>query len=178
MGPMRSMTLLLLVSLTACAGNELEEDDPSPRAAGTVDKRSLYGDPALMPTREGERRRTELALAGAIDRALDVLDVDDRTVNVELDPRTRDPLRVLVVGQVRADAPPDRGEQVAEIVASVVGPLPAPGPTITLARAQDPGAPQRALPWLVAVAFLGLGFNAGVVFDRGRRHWNRRSARR
>ncbi len=41
-----------------------------PASPPAPDKRALYGDPALVPTRAGERAREELALAGSVAAAV------------------------------------------------------------------------------------------------------------
>jgi len=150
-------------------GAEWARDRPRP------DKASLFGDPALLPTREGERARTELAYAGEIESAIRLLQgaVDVR-VDVELTPRLEAPTAAVVarfaaetaLNERRLDIDrilhavlPDGGAARTEIVLSVVEPeRPESGPS---------KAP-------LAIACLGLGFCVGVAFERLRKLGRRR----
>lgn len=127
------------------------------------DKRALYGDPTLVPTRAGERAREELALAGSVAAAVRArADVGALAVEVRL-PAGADPGAVVVAGAVGLPA-----ESVVRIAEGVVGPWSAgrvqvelgPGPTLA-------DAPRARLGWALALALLGLGAAAGVALDRG-----------
>lgn len=141
---------------------------PSPRAAARADKRTLYGDAALVPTREGERARRELALSGQIVAALNVLPaIEEVAADVELggDPSPR----VVVVVRTTGAHDPDRLQplksQVDAIARAIVGAaeihvqVAAPEPT-------PPPAPDRTP--VLALALLGLGVSVGVAIERVR----------
>lgn len=131
-------------------------------ARPTPDKRSLYGDPSLVPTRAGERAREELALAGSIEAAVRArAGVGALAVEVRL-PTGTDPGAVVIAGQVALAA-----EGVARIAEGVVGPWSTGrvqvelGPAPTLAD-----EPPRRVGWALALALIGLGAAAGVTLDR------------
>jgi hypothetical protein len=140
-------------------------DAPPARVASrpAPDKRSLYGDPSLVPTRAGERAREELALAGSVAAAVRArAGAGALAVEVRL-PAEADPGAVVITGEVALAA-----EAVGRIAEGVVGPWSAgrvqvelgPGPTL----ADEP--PPR-VGWALALALIGLGAAAGVALDRG-----------
>jgi len=92
---------------------------PSPTAPRAADKASLFGDPTLVPTRDGEAARRELAESGEITQAIRATDwIDDARVDVE---REDGRARVLVVGRRTAIAPADLDAQVHTIARAVCG---------------------------------------------------------
>jgi hypothetical protein len=136
-------------------------------ARGATDKAALFGDPSLVPTREGERARREVALAQEIEQALGVLpSVTRARVDVELPERPADAdARVLAVvaGEPGADAAAltERTRAVARTVMGpaaaievVSEPIPAPAP---------PAVPMR---WPLLLGVLGLGFFGGTLLER------------
>ncbi len=138
---------------------------PAPRAVSrpALDKRALYGDPTLVPTRAGERAREELALAGSVVAALRArAKVDALAVEVRV-PAGADPGAVVVAGQVALAA-----DEVARIAEGVVGPWSAGRVQVELGPAPAlADEPPARLGWALAVALLGLGAAAGVALDRG-----------
>jgi hypothetical protein len=157
----------LVVAMLAftCVGCPAAPERPElPRRA--VDKQSLYGDAGLVPTREGERIRRELALAGELHHALEQLGLTGVHVDVEL----RDPAGVIVVG--RADPSADVGQ--LEVTIDEFARVLVPDVTTVQVRllqteipAEPPApAPTDARHWLLALACLGLGLSLGVTFER------------
>lgn len=143
--------------LLACA----PEPRPGPIAAAP-DKRALYGDAALVPTRAGERARQELALAGSVAAAVRArAEVGALAVEVRL-PTEDDPGAVVVTGEVGlADA------SVARIAEGVVGPWSAGRVQVELAPARAVASdPPRRPGWALALALIGLGAAAGISIDR------------
>lgn len=139
---------------------------PADAGAG---KRALFGDPALVPTRAGERAREELALADAIAAALRALGGEALAVEVRL-PRSGDPGAVVVTGQ----APPGFGEDEAErLVRELCGPWSAAVTRVAWLRAAASAPPERGHMWPLVGALIGLGASAGVTFDRLRRRRRR-----
>ncbi len=164
--------VLGLFGLVACA------DAPVPRGAErTPDKAALYGDPGLVPTREGEQARREAAQAGEIRAAVELLaGVESARVDVESDDAgTR---AVVVVRLHDEDAREDVRASTQRIVEAVLGPddletvieLGSP-------RVEAPLEPTPRTTWPIAIAVLGLGFSLGVTFDRARRLLRRRRRR-
>lgn len=144
-------------SLSACEAPRAGE----PAAAGG--KAALYGDPALVPTRAGERAREELARAAAVADTLAALGAADLRVEVRL-PRAGDPGAVVVVGR----APPGLGEpEVRALVEGLCGPWSAG----VVHLRWRPGEPARGRggDWPLHLALVGLGASAGVTLDRLRR---------
>lgn len=143
--------------VTAAIGCEAPRVAPRART-----KQQLYGDPALVPTRAGERAREELARAGAVASGLAALGAGDVAVEVRL-PGAGDPGAVVVTGR----APPGRTEpEIRALVESLCGPWSA-GVTRLVWRAEGPRGRGGDLP--LALALLGLGASAGITLDRLRR---------
>lgn len=151
--------------IAACAAQLLACDTEPRRAAPArvANSQSLYGDPALVPTPEGERARRELALAGDL-RAL--LPLDDARVVIRLPEDA--PARVLVEATAAPETSTDAlRSDIQRATASIVDPdaqlellLHPARETPTRRPATDP------LLWLALVAF---GLSAGVAIDRRRR---------
>jgi hypothetical protein len=135
----------------------------APRRPGP-DKARLFGDAGLVPTREGERIRRELALAGELRAVLRGLSgIADAYVDVETEPA---PGRALIRVDLRADAPaPAAVEDQVRLAAAAV----LPGAQATVLAGPAPAAPGGAAPpVLLGIALLGLGLSAGVALERVR----------
>lgn len=149
-------------------------DGPPQRRRSAPDKARLYGDPVLVPSRDGEAARRELALAGEITASLAAGEtLDELHVDVELD---RDgPARVVVGGRWRAGVAADR-VPIAEIVAAIVG----DEHTLVLAIAELPAPePMRGpIPLGLVLAAVGLGASLGITLDRAARRRRRARTRR
>lgn len=176
--PRRSRLLALALAAAALGcGEPASPRRPGPQRRAS-DKAALFGDPSLVPTRDGERARREVALAQEIEAALGVLpSVARARVDVELAERPA-AARVLAVvagdpgadadalaARVRTVAHTVMGPQAAvEVVAE---PIPAPAP---------PAEPPPRWPLLLGV--LGLGFFGGTLIERIRGLRRRGAARR
>lgn len=180
------------MSLGACVVLALGCGDEPARTPSAVksDKRALYGDPGLVPTRAGERAREELARAESVAAALRArAEVRALAVEVRL-PTPGDPGAAVITGEVSLDA-----ASVLRIAEGVLGPWSAgrvlvelrpPGPGAgerERASAPAPPTPPLAPPpsppwwprWALALALVGLGASAGVSIERLRQ---RRTSRR
>lgn len=161
------------VALLGCS-----QPGASPREA-TSDKRALYGDPGLVPTRAGERARQELALAASVVAALRArTEVTALAVEVRV-PTPGDPGAAVIAGEMPLD-----GATVMRIAEGVLGPWSAGRVQIELTRPaagavereEPPASPGRGWPgWALALALVGLGASAGVSIERLRQ---RRASRR
>jgi hypothetical protein len=135
-------------------------------------KAALFGDPTFVPTREGERARRELALAGSLQehlaadpRITDVV-VDVALPGPESPPGSRPRALVSLRGPADAEA---ALSAAVETAARVV--LGDPRAEIAILRRDpEPAAPAPAghLRSLLALALLGLGASVGVAIDRRR----------
>ena len=142
-----------------------EQPRRGPRRAAS-DKAALYGDAALLPTREGERARAEVAVAEELRQSLEALhEVERAQVTVSMHggrPRT-----AAVVVRARAGTDTDalraRGERLAH---GVLGPDPVPLEFEVSAPSQGPDAPPDPTSPLLLLAVLGLGISLGLTFDR------------
>jgi hypothetical protein len=154
-GSVRGLAPLLVLSLFACGPAE-----PPPRASGSPDKRELFGDAGLVPTREGERMRRELAMADELERLLARASVP-ASVSVSL---TEPASAVVVAGTGEL-------EQVRTIARAALPGIADARIHVTIAELGEPedhdDAP-RLLPALVLT--LGLGIALGVAMERG---WQR-----
>jgi hypothetical protein len=173
--------LVLGLLASGCGANERPSGPGPERDAIPPDKDSLFGNPGLVPTREGEHARRELAIAGEIDRAVTTLSgVDRARSNVELPRGGQEPPRVLVAA--RLDPAGDRStlrQQIRSVIRGVVGEVPEGNMTVVLAApAAPPQSPAPALPLLLALGLVGLGSSAGVAADRLLRRIRPRSSRR
>lgn len=134
--------------------------------SGSADKSSLFADPTLVPTREGEAARREIAEAGEIALALRAAGwIEGIRVDVEHHDAA---VHVLVAGRIATTVPVDLESRVRSVVTSVCGPA-----EITLALA-DPVAsvaPRRRLDLPLGLALFGLGASLALVADRA---WRRR----
>lgn len=158
--------------LGAALSGACDEPPAAERGPGPRGKRELYGDPALVPTRAGERARAELALADAVRAALAALGAGELAVEIRL-PAGPDPGAVVVAGQ----PPPGRSEaELRRLVADLCGPWSAA--VIRLAFRDDAAGPGAAASgqgggdrgdFALYFALLGLGASAGITLDRLRR---------
>lgn len=170
------MSLPLLVG--SCASDP--DATAPPLRSAAADKNRLFGDPGLVPTREGERARTELARAGEIERAIRILPgVEDVGVDVELGADATLQSAVVVI-RTSSDTAERNQEAAQRIVRGVLGPE---GLAATEIVVKSPPAPETLGPTGVptlplALALLGLGVSAGITLERGRRLWIRRHGRR
>lgn len=131
-----------------------------------LDKEALYGDPALVPTRAGERAREELALAGSVRAALRARGgAGALAVEVRL-PTGDDPGAAVVAGELALD-----GESALRIAEAVLGPWSAGRVHVELAPARAPASddPPVGLSWALGLALAGLGVSAGISIERLRR---------
>lgn len=159
---------LLLLALSACeAPASVTPRSPGPETFAEPDKRSLYADAGLLPTREGERARSELALAGEIHAGLELIGLGPAHVDVEL--RGSKP-RAVVVARVDPDAElAELEDQVAELAAASVPDLDRAAVHVWLHPRAESGEPRRErAPWALALACLGLGLSLGVTLERAR----------
>ncbi|WAS97759.1 hypothetical protein [Nannocystis punicea] len=149
--------MLFGAALSGCAG-----EPRAPEVRGVRGKRELFGDPALVPTRAGERAREELALADAVVAALRALGGEALAVEVRL-PRAGDPGAVVVTGQ----GPPGWDEAAtASLVSELCGPWSA-GVVRVAWRGAAPSRPARGAGDLpLVLALVGLGAAGGVTVDR------------
>lgn len=144
--------------LVAC-GAEPARPGAAPRL---TDKRALYGDPGLVPTRAGERAREELALASSIAAAVRArAEVVALAVEVRL-PTAADPGAVVITGEVALAK-----EHVARLAEAVVGPWSVGQVQVELAPARAVASDPPARPrWALALALIGFGAAAGISIDR------------
>ena len=178
-----SFALPLLV-LAACGPRA--PDDPRAKAvvdspgAAAPDKARLFGDPTLVPTREGERARLELAAAGEIAAAIVATDrLRGIHVDVEFE---ADGAHVVVAG--RRAQPGDDAEPAIAAIAQAVLAAHAPvhltfaiaEPSSTPAPDATDTAPPRGRTAALAVAAMGLGASLAVFLDR--LWWRRRRTAR
>jgi hypothetical protein len=150
---------LVLVLADGCAA---EAARASPEQLPRVDSTSIYGDPALVPTPEGEHARQELAYAGDLQR---VLPIDHSQVIVRMPRADESRTTVLVEGILRAGYEREAVEtEITSSARAVVGQnarveviLRAPRAIPTRRPLTDP------LLWL---AFLGLGGSLALAHER------------
>ncbi len=148
---LRVAAALLLPSLLACTPSE-----PQALAGRHVGKRELYGDAALVPTREGERVRRELMLAGELERLLERAGIG-AGVEVSL----RGPGQALVIARTDDEARV-RAIARAGLPDDEVGTI-----EVVLVAASPEPTPRRSSLPLVLVA-LALGVSLGVAGERAR----------
>jgi hypothetical protein len=145
-----------------CAGCPAPQRPAAARR--TVDKQALYGDAALVPTREGERVRRELALAGELQQAVEQLGLAAVHVDVELN----DPPGVIVIAQLDAEADPASLDATITAFARVLVPD-ASKVQVELRQielGERPAPSDGGRPWAIVLACLGLGLSLGVTVER------------
>lgn len=154
---------LVAAVVLVCVGCPAPQRPAAPRRA--VDKQALYGDAGLVPTREGERIRRELALTGELHAALEQLGLTDVHVDVELN----DPPGVIVIA--RADPEAD----AASLESTIIGFARVIVPDATTVQVElrhfqpsgeRPAPSDDGLPWTIALVCLGLGLSLGVTVER------------
>lgn len=138
---------------------------PLPQQRRT-DKRSLFADASLVPTREGERVRRELALAGELTTALELLELGPVHVNVELQTGHSS---AVVVAQLPANAVSEQLDaDITQLAAAIVPKLEASQIHVWLRPSAEPPPPKRDRSWALILACLGLGLSLGVTLERAR----------
>ncbi len=156
-----------MLAATACG--EPARPGPGPGPA-RPDKAALFGDPTLVPTRDGERSRRELALAHEVEQAARLLSgLAELRVNVELPPRRAPEGRPRVLAVIRpAPGTEDQAlrEQVTAIARAVVDPRCDPTVLVSRPAAQTP--PVAPSSWPLVLSVLGLGFCGGLLAERAR----------
>ncbi len=171
-----SLALGVLTTAPACA--------PSPRSAPArprLDKAAVYGDAALVPTREGERMRRQIALAGQLERAVATLSfVEAVTVDVD---DTTEPARAVAVVRLQPGRAED--DEVTRTLAELGAALaPIEVRWVVQSHAAGDEVPSDAPPpWPLLIGLLGLGASLGVTIERWRKGggvqaWRRRIAPR
>ncbi len=172
--------LALVVALVVTPVVDAVHDESMQVAARVADKAALYGDPALVPTRAGERARQELALAAAVAAAVAArADGGAPVVEVRLpagaegrgaEGRGADGGAVVVAGEVALEV-----EEVVRIAEAVVGAW-SVGRVAVFVRSPRAGAlaaedrPGPAgLDWRLVLALVGFGVSAGIAVERLRR---------
>jgi hypothetical protein len=143
---------------------------PPHRPASKPDKRELFGDASLVPTREGERIRRELAQADELERLLARADVP-ASVTVSL----VEPASAVVVARTGELAMIQTIAHAAlpELEASRIHvtvhrpPIHVTAPSVDAALEAESDE-RRELPALVLT--LGLGLALGIALERG---WQR-----
>ncbi|MCX4239811.1 hypothetical protein [Paraliomyxa miuraensis] len=163
---------LALVSATGC--DAPERTPPRGRAA---DKAELFGDASLVPTREGERARRELALAREIEHAIALL-TGVMTVRVDVEQPEREaaePVRVLAVVVSESIPEPEALDGRVRAIAQAVA-----GPTATVEVVLEAGPAPRDPPrpaWPLLLGVLGLGACGGTLLERVRQRHRLRAGR-
>lgn len=135
-------------------------------ARGASDKAALFGDASLVPTRQGERARREVALAQEIEQALGVLpSVARARVDVELPADASPRVLAVVSGDPGADASAltSRARTIAH---AVMGPAAAVEVVAEPIAAPAPAPPIVPLRWPLLLGVLGLGFFGGMLLER------------
>lgn len=167
---MRCAMLLALVTpalVLGCGAPEPARSRVPDR--GAADKAALFGDASLVPTRQGERARREVALAQEIEQALGVLpSVTRARVDVELPERPADASpRVLAVvsGGAGADATA-LAARARTIAHAVMGPSAAVEVVAEPSPAPAAAPPAVPLRWPLLLGVLGLGFFGGMLLER------------
>jgi len=167
----RAIVLIGLV-LCACEAKPPATPGPGPTAARSS-KQALFASASLVPTREGERARRELAIAGQLELALEHLEIERAHVDVEL----RDPAAVIVVARLPSGR--SEAEVKAEIAELSQVLIPGLEPSdlhvwLRAAVAEDPApAPserRRSGPrlWAIVLLSIGLGLSLGIIVERVR----------
>ena len=157
----RSALALALACAPACT--EPASSGPA-RVVVSHDKRALFGDPKLVPTREGERLRREIALAGEIEQALRLApELEDQRVVVQTDAGTTRIAVFLRISSSVSEA--EVLERTDAVVTAIAGASTDRSITLAVSPHEEP-APSRRLDLALAVALLGLGASMGMTADR------------
>jgi hypothetical protein len=158
--------IALAVVVIVCAGCPAPQRPAAPTRA--IDKQALYGDAGLVPTREGERVRRELALAGELQKAARQLGLADVHVDVELN----EPPGVIVIARVDPAADAEALEAI-EVTVTEFAHVIVPAATAVHVElrsleqgSERPTPADGGPPWAIALACLGLGLSLGVTVER------------
>ncbi len=162
---MKRAAVILLLGLGACESRPPAQPSPRP-----TDKRTVFGDASLVPTREGEQARRELALAGELELALVRLGFAEPHVDVEL----REPVAVVVIARQPPGAHAAPEQTVLELATALLPELTPERlhlwlqPAVVEAPAPAPApAPRAGTPlWAIVLASIGLGASLGVFGER------------
>ena len=138
-----------------------------PIPTAQLDKQAMFGSASLVPTREGERARRELAIAGELEQALAQLGLGPAHVDVEL----REPVTVIVIARHRDDRSASEAERAAITLARAMVPELEPANLhvwLQPAIAEPPPPEPASRTWLLMLACLGLGLSLGIGGERMR----------
>lgn len=164
---MVSTRALVLIGSSLCA---CEAQPAPPVSPARADKQALFGSATLVPTREGERARRELAIAGELEHALEQLGLGPAHVDVELEPRPA----VIVIAQLPADqSEAEVHDQIAALGSALVPELEPSQLHAWLRPPLGQSTPSddprfRAPLWALMALCLGLGSSLGIVSERAR----------
>lgn len=164
----------IVILIVGGCGREPQRQAAPVRVA---DKEALYGDAMLVPTREGERVRLEVALAGQVEAAAKVA-VDTAGVSADVELVDAPPRVTLAVRLERPDPDPVVTKASLESLARAIV-KDADVHVLVTAPASESGRP-AASPngtaglWLV---LLGLGVSLGITIERLRLRIRRRGGR-
>jgi type III secretory pathway lipoprotein EscJ len=151
-----------MVCVLACACEARPSAHPS---RAHVDKQAMFGSASLVPTREGERARRELAIAGELQQALAQLELGPAHVDVELG----DPTTVIMIARYREDRSVSEAETAAIELAHAMIPELQPANLhlwLQPASAEQPAPEPHSRTWLLMLACLGLGLSLGIGGER------------
>jgi len=181
-GP-RVIAVIAAVIATACALGCGETEDRRPSTTGqTTSRAKLFGAPELVPTREGEAIRRELATSAEIrDTLAGVLVWEIEHVQVRLPTRAGPPGHVTVVLKAGGEPSELSDSEIAQTRKIVAGVVPVAGWTadqtdVVLAPSVDVERPPPAdtpRDVLLALCLIGFGASFGIVIDRSRRRGTR-----
>lgn len=175
---------LLGMTLAACAPPPNATRGDAIRASrasepGKASKEALFGDPSLMPTRDGERARVEIALARTIEEHL----AEDPRLTAVRAHVTRaggqdgGPTQVVISFHGPQEGAQAQEERALELALGILGD---PAAQVTIDRVEAPRGAQepppaqvRPLSILLALVLLALGASAGISVDRLRRRRSR-----
>ncbi len=166
----RARLVLLVLSLGACAPAR-QQEPPRQRSAPRT-KATLFGDPALVPTRAGERARTELALASTIREHL-AEDPQLAVLRTHVTTPAGEPPQVVISLRGPSERAPEIQSRAETVARAVIG-TPKTQVTVDLVAADPAQEPKYAhlRPFLI-VALLALGASLGVTIDRLRQRSGR-----
>lgn len=154
-----ALVATVLLGLASC-------DRPAPPRARVPDKAALYGDAGLIPTREGEAARRELAMSAELAK---VIGASGWTSDVHVDVEIGDATTSVIVGGLRnRSAPEDVEQRIAAAARAIAGD--SASVTLVLGEAVT-SDPPRAIDVPLLLAVLGLGASASLMIDRA---WRRR----
>jgi hypothetical protein len=152
---------LVMVSFLAAFALTLAAPE-SPRAPASPDKASIFGSALLVPTPEGERARTELAIAGEIEKTLAAMPAV-RKVRASVTMGTS----CQAVLSISADAS-DAGiiEAAARMTVPALSGCATPPLLLLSSPPPRDDSLARPLPWPLALSLLSLGVCLGIIAER------------